>query len=58
MQDYVAALTSPRKDAADAAAVRDCATDAAKRELFDKLQQHLDRLADEIERVFNAPKPG
>jgi len=54
MQDYRASLEKLRKDAAEAALIRDLATDKAKREMFDRLHQHLNRLADEVERVMNA----
>ena len=52
MKDYRASLEKLRKDAAEAA--RDLATDKAKRDMFDRLHQHLNRLADEVERVMNA----
>jgi hypothetical protein len=56
MTDYRAHLEKLRKDAAECALVRDLATDQAKRELFDRLSRHLDRLADEVERAMKAPK--
>ena len=56
MQDYLAAMERLRKDAAQAALIRDLATDKAKRDFFDRLQRHLDRLADEIEQAINTKK--
>jgi hypothetical protein len=56
MQDYLAAMERLRKDAAEAALIRDLATDNAKRDFFDRLHRHLDRLADEIEQAMNTPK--
>ena len=56
MQDYLAAMERLRKDAAEAALIRDLATDKAKRDFFDRLHRHLDRLADEIEQAMNTPK--
>lgn len=53
IQDYQASLEKLRKDAAEAALIRDLATDQAKREMFDRLHQHLNRLADDVERVMN-----
>ena len=56
MKDYQVHLEKLRTDAAECALVRDLATDHAKREMFDRLSRHLDQLADEVERVVNAPK--
>ena len=56
MKDYLAHLEKLRKDAAECALVRDLATDKAKREMFERLAQHLNQLADEIERAMNAQK--
>jgi len=56
VKDYQATLEKLRRDAAEAALIRDLATDAAKREMFDRLAKHLDRLADEVERATNAQK--
>lgn len=56
MQDYQASLEKLRSDAADAALIRDLATDSAKREMFNRLAKHLDQLADDVERAMNAPK--
>jgi hypothetical protein len=56
VKDYQASLEKLRSDAAEAALIRDLATDMAKREMFDRLAQHLDRLADDVERAMNASK--
>ena len=57
MKDYRASIEKLRKDAADAALIRDLATDKAKFEMYDRLHRHLNGLADEVERAMNAPKP-
>jgi hypothetical protein len=54
MKNYRASLEQFRKDAAEAALIRDLATDEAKRDMFDRLHQHLNRLADEVEQAMNA----
>ena len=51
MKDYKAAIEKLRKEAAEASMIRDLATDVAKREVFDRLSKHLNRLADEVERA-------
>jgi hypothetical protein len=56
VKDYEASLEKLRSDAAEAALIRDLATDMAKREMFDRLAQHLDQLADDVERAMNASK--
>ncbi|MGY2905749.1 hypothetical protein [Bradyrhizobium sp. URHC0002] len=56
MKDYRASIDKLRKDAADAALIRDMATDKAKFEMYDRLHRHLDGLADEVERAMNGPK--
>ena len=53
MKDYQAYLEKLRKDAAEAALIRDLATDTAKREIFTRLHDHLNRLADEVERAIS-----
>ena len=53
MKDYQASLEKLRKDAAEAALIRDLATDRAKREMFDRLAQHLNQLADEVEKAMD-----
>jgi len=49
VKDYRASLEKLRRDATEFAVIRDLATDAAKREMFDRLHKHLNRLADEVE---------
>ncbi len=49
MKDYRASIEKLRKDAAEAALIRDLATDKTKREIYDNLHSHYGRLADEIE---------
>jgi hypothetical protein len=56
VKDYQASLEKLRSDAAEAALIRDLATDRAKREMFDRLAKHLDQLADDVERTMNATK--
>jgi hypothetical protein len=52
MKDYQASLEKLRRDAAEAELIRDLATDKAKQGMFDRLHQHLNRLADEVERAM------
>jgi hypothetical protein len=54
MKDYQASIEKLRKDAAEAALIRDLATDRNKREMFNRLHEHLNRLADEVEQAMNA----
>jgi hypothetical protein len=54
MKDYRASLEKLRRDAAEAALVRDLATDKNKRELYDRLHRHFNRLADEVERAIRS----
>ena len=56
MKDYQAHLEKLRKDTAEWAPIRNLATDHAKRELFNRLSRHLDRLADEVEKAMNSLK--
>jgi len=56
MQDYLAISGRLRKDAADAALIRDFAMDKPKRDFFDQLHHHLDQLADDIEQAINTSK--
>ena len=51
MRDYLAAIEKLRKNAAEAALIRDLATDDAKRNMFARLHDHFNRLADEIQRT-------
>ena len=53
MKDMQASLEKLRADAAEAALIRDLAIDGAKRELFNRLYEHLSRLADEVARAMN-----
>ncbi len=57
MKDYQASIEKLRRDAAEAALIRDLATDSIKREMFDKLHEHLNRLADEVEKAMKLGKP-
>ena len=52
MRDMQASLEKLRTDAAEAALIRDLATDSRKRELFTKLADHLAMLAAEVERAI------
>ena len=48
MKDFQASIEKLRRDAAEAALIRDLATDKLKRDLYDRLHVHLNRLADEV----------
>jgi|HubBroStandDraft_6_1064221.scaffolds.fasta_scaffold643120_2 F0F1-type ATP synthase membrane subunit b/b' len=48
VKDYRASIEKLRTDAAEAALIRDLATDKAKRDLYDNLHTHFNRLADEV----------
>jgi hypothetical protein len=56
MKDYQASIEKLRKDAAEAALIRDLAADTTKREMFERLHQHLNRLADEVEQAMKSDK--
>jgi hypothetical protein len=56
VKDYQASIKKLRTDAAEAALIRDLATDKTKREMFDRLHQHLNRLADEVEQAMKISK--
>jgi len=56
MQDYLASLEQLRRDAANAASIRDRADEDNKRELFDRLHRYFNQLADEVERALNGPE--
>jgi hypothetical protein len=45
-------LKKLRADSADAARIRDAATDSAKREFFDRLSVHMATLAAEVEHAI------
>ena len=57
MKDYQASIQKLRSDAAEAALIRDLAIDEAKREIFNRLHEHLARLADEVERATRTAGP-
>ena len=52
MMDYQASIQKLRTDAAEAALVRDLTTDPVKRDMYSRLHDHLNRLADEVERAM------
>ena len=52
MKDYQASLEKLCRDAAEAALVRDLATDRTKREMYDRPHQYFNRLADEVEQAM------
>jgi hypothetical protein len=56
MKDFQASIEKLRKDAAEAALIRDLATDPVKRDMFDRLSKHLSRLADEVEQAMNSAR--
>jgi hypothetical protein len=58
MKDYQASVDKLRRDAADCALIRDLAMDQKKREMYDRLAQHLNRLADEVEQAMPKPSGG
>ncbi len=49
MKDYQEHLERLRKEAAECALIRDLATDKQKREMFDRICNHLSVLANQIE---------
>ena len=56
MKDYQASIEKLRKDAAKAALIRNLAMEPTKREMFDRLYQRLNRLADEVEGAMKSDK--
>jgi hypothetical protein len=56
VRDHLASIERLRKDAADAALIRDLAVDEAKREMFDRLCRRLNQLANDVELAANAEK--
>jgi hypothetical protein len=58
MQDMKAHLEKLRSDAVECALISDRATGTVKRELFKRLAQHLNVLADEVERAIAAKAAG
>jgi len=57
MKDMQAHLEKLRTQVAECELIRDLATDKAKRELFNRLAEHLRVLAEEIERAMDGTKP-
>jgi len=55
MKDFQASIEK-LKDAAEAALIRDLATNVSEREMFDRLHQNFNRLADEVELAMNKTK--
>jgi hypothetical protein len=56
MKDYLASIEELRRDAPEAALIRDLATDETKRQMYDRLCLHFSRLADEVEKVMSGRK--
>ena len=54
VKDYRSSIEKLRRDAAEAALIRDLATDPTKREMFDRLHKHFNSLADEVENALNS----
>ncbi|MCK1441563.1 hypothetical protein IVB34_18175 [Bradyrhizobium sp. 2] len=54
MKDFHASLEKLRKDAAEAALIRDLATDSVKRDLYGKLHEHFITLADQVEQAMKS----
>jgi hypothetical protein len=54
VKDYQASIEKLRKDAAEAALIRDLAPDTTKREMFGRLHEHFNRLADEVEQAMKS----
>ena len=54
VKDYRASIEKLRKDAAEAALIRDLATDRTKRDMYDNLYRHFNKLADEVEQAINS----
>lgn len=52
MKDLRAQAEKLRTDAAECALIRDLATDLKKRELFSRLADHLNVLANEVQRAI------
>ena len=52
MKDMQASLEKLRTDAAEAALVRDLATEPDKKALYTLLAEHLSNLADKVERAI------
>jgi hypothetical protein len=56
VRDYQVQLEKLRRDAAECALIRDLATDADKRAMFDRLAAHLGALADQVEQEMLSRK--
>jgi hypothetical protein len=56
MKDYRSSIEKLRIDAAEAALIRDLATDPVKRAMYSRLHDHLSRLADEVEVAMNTSR--
>ena len=54
VKDYRASIEKLRKDATEAAMIRDLATDPTKRDMYDRLHRHFNSLADEVEQAVNS----
>jgi hypothetical protein len=54
VKDYLTSIEKLRTDAAEAALIRDLATEPAKREMYDNLHKHFNLLADEVERAVTS----
>jgi hypothetical protein len=54
VKDYRASIEKLRKDAAEAALIRDLATDHTKRAMYHNLHRHFNRLADEVEQAMKS----
>jgi hypothetical protein len=54
MKDYQASIEKLRKDATEAALIGDLATDPVKRDMFNRLHEHLNRLADEVAQAMKS----
>jgi hypothetical protein len=56
MKDYRASLAKLRRDSAESKLISDLATGNAKRRMFAKLAQRLEKLADEVERAITVKR--
>ncbi len=58
MKDYRASIEKLRNDAAEAALIRDLATDKVKRDIYARLHEHFSRLAHELEQAMKSSATG
>jgi hypothetical protein len=58
MKDYLASIEKLRRDAAEAALVRDLAMDPVKRDMYGRIHDHLTRLANEVELAMSRSENG